>query len=129
MALSSILVLMGLAVVFSGLLAYGFGWRHPSRGEAGTAMLFLFILFFFSMWLAMLWSPVVGPMPHEAFGGGVLFAGLLLALLFLAIAPPRRRRSRTEEKEEAAAVAAAFGIGFWALLVVLVGYIVWRLFL
>lgn len=39
------------AVILTGILGLGFGWRHPARSDAaGASLLFLFLILVLVMW-------------------------------------------------------------------------------
>lgn len=127
-----ILVVLGLALIFSILLTHGLRWRHPVREDAGAAMAFLFIVFALILWTVLLWGPPVGPVWAGQSWVGVLLAGLFLALLLAAAVPPQRALQKPpkplDEAEAEKEITAVFGCFFWVLLLLLVTAISVRFF-
>lgn len=132
MFLIELLFVFVLALILSGVLAWGIGWRHPaSAGAAGTSALFLFLILMFAMWAGGAWLPPWGPIWQGTPWLSLLLIGFLVSLLVLAVAtparrPPRTRREATEQAEEAAVLGTAFGLFFWLLLLVLLIAVVIR---
>ena len=109
------------ALILSGLLSWGFGWRHPARGDAlGASFLFLFLILLFAMWGAGAWYRPLGPAAGPDWLG-LLLIGLFVSLLVLAVAAPTRRpRTQTEaagRMRRDVLFAATFGVFFWILIV------------
>jgi hypothetical protein len=125
-------VILGFAVILSAALTHGLRWRHPVREDAGAAMAFLFIIFFLTMWVVLLWGPAVGPVYFGRSWIGILLAGLFVALLLAAAVPPqqpmRKPPSVAEEEAIEKTVTTAFGCFFWILLLLLIGAIAVRFF-
>lgn len=127
-----LLIVLGLALLFSVLLTYGLRWRHPVRDHVGTAMSFLFIVFFLTLWAVLLWGQPVGPVWAGQSWVGVLVAGLFLALLLAAAVPPQRALRTPprplDETEAEKDITAVFGCFFWILLMLLVAAVSVRFF-
>ena len=119
----NILFLLFFALLFSSVLAYGFGWRHPSQEQsAGPPLLFLFMIFLFVMWAGSVWFRPMGPIAWGIPWVSLLVVGFFLSLILLAVAipsrrPPRTAREAAAEAEEAAAEGRTFGVFFWIFLV------------
>ncbi len=111
-----------LALLFSAVLGWGFGWRHPARSDAlGASMLFLFVILLFGMWAAGAWFPVWGPVWYGTPWLTFLLVGLVVSLLILAVVapPPRPPRTRSEAikaEDDTLVVGTVFGLFFWLLL-------------
>jgi uncharacterized membrane protein len=130
-----LLFVLVFALLLSGLLTWGFGWRHPARREAaGASALFLFLVLLFAMWAGAACFPSWGPVSLGAAWLGVLLVGMFVALMLLAVAAPTGTRrlsaaaSAEAEVRRKAAAGAAFGVFFWILLfglliVVIVSYL------
>jgi hypothetical protein len=123
------------ALIFSGILAYALGWRHPAKSDAvGDSLLFLFLILLLAMWAGGAWVPAWGPVVYGTPWLSILVIGLLVSLLILAIAvPPQRTRTPREEirrePEESIVVGTVFALFFWLLVAgllvsVLVSYII-----
>jgi hypothetical protein len=130
MVWTEVLFALVIAVLFAAILSCVFGWRHPSRSEPGSAVLFLFLLLFFSAWAGGVWLAPVGPALWGVYWMPFLLVGLLFALLILAASAPGRRprsaKEAVERAEEAEAAGVVFSIFFWALLLSLIAAIVIR---
>lgn len=132
MFFTDFLFVLALALILSGVLAWGFGWRHPARSDAvGPSALFLFLILLFAMWAGGAWLPPWGPVWYGTAWLMFLLVGLVISLLILAIATPIRspRPPRKTDAEEV--VGTVFGIFFWILMIglfvaVLVRYLTLR---
>ena len=109
------------AVILSGILSWGFGWRHPAAADAvGASIAFLFVILLFTVWAVTAWLPPWGPVWYDTPWLSILLVGVLVSILILAIAAPvRRPRTPTQaaaEAREEAVTATAFGVFFWVLI-------------
>ena len=106
------------ALVFSSILGWGLGWRHPARADAaGVSILFLFVILLVVMWAGAAWLPPLGPAFYGTSWLTILIVGLVVSLLVLAVSMPVRRRTIPRETEiKAEQEAAAFGVFFWVLI-------------
>jgi amino acid transporter len=117
-------IIFFFAILFSAVLAWGLGWRHPARRDAsGVAFLFVFLILLFVMWAGSVWIEPWGPVLYGAPWLSLLLIGFFTALLLLAVvAPVRKRRPPTtppaegSAEEDEAVVATAFGLFFWILI-------------
>jgi hypothetical protein len=115
-----LLLVFVFALILSGVLIWGFGWRHPAQDEAvGASFLFLFLILLVVMWAVGGWLEPWGPVVYDTPWLGLLLIGLIISLLILAVATPTWRRKRPEPMAEAeeAVAATIFGAFFWILIV------------
>ncbi|HKL20398.1 MAG TPA: hypothetical protein VJ904_01255, partial [Tichowtungia sp.] len=76
------IMLIGLAVILSSALTWGFGWRHPARREeTGISIAFLFLILFFAMWAGQSWTTPWLPAAWQASWLNFLIVGLFISLL------------------------------------------------
>ncbi len=119
-----LVMLIGLALILSSALTWGFGWRHPARREGtGMSVAFLFLILFFAMWAGQGWIVPWVPAGYQAPWLSFLTIGLFISLLVLALAEPApRRRPPAESQEEITEPgkpAAVFGFFFWIIIIAL----------
>jgi len=103
-----LMIVFGIAVILSLLLAGPFAWRRPGQGVFWGNVFFLFLVFFFISWAGGVWLPPFGPVLWGAYWMPFVLTAVIVGLLLLALVPPRRPRTRREAiiqqaKEETAA--------------------------
>lgn len=117
MILADLFLVIIFAAILSAILGWGFGWRHPTQGEAiAQSFLFLFIILLFTTWAGVVWLPPWGPVFLGTPWLNILLLGVLVSLLILGISAPPGPHSRREEDRDLAAVGATFGLFFWILI-------------
>jgi len=119
-----LVMLIGLAVVLSSALTWGFGWRHPARREeTGISVAFLFLILFFAMWAGQGWTVPWVPAGYQAPWLSFLIIGLFISLLILVLAEPSSGATppaeSQEEITEPGKPAAVFGFFFWIMIIAL----------
>jgi len=126
MILTSLLLSIVLALIFSSLLVYGF-----NRRVAGpmSGMFFLFLIIFLFTWGIGAWVTPVGPEYWGISWLGYLFIAVLIMLLLGVMLPPTKPRNRlirkseldehVKENEAAQAFSITFGVFFWFMFVAL----------
>ena len=103
-----LMIVFGIAVILSLLLAGPFAWRRPGQGVFWGNVFFLFLVFFFISWAGGVWLPPFGPVLWGAYWMPFVLTAVIVGLLLLALVPARRPRTRREAiiqqaKEETAA--------------------------
>lgn len=134
MILTSILISIVLALIFSSLLVFGF-----NRRVAGpmSGMLILFLIIFLFTWGVGAWLVPVGPVNWGVSWLGYLFIAVLLMLLLGVMLPPTKPRSRiirkseidetVKEREASQAISITFGTFFWLMLLALFALAIFKL--
>lgn len=116
-----VLFVVAFALLLSGLLTWGLGWRHPAQPDAfAGSLVFLFVILLLAMWTGGAWLKPWGPVAFGTPWLSLLLVGAVVSLLVLAVANPPRSARRPREgppgPREGMAVAAAFGFSFWLLI-------------
>lgn len=119
-----LMILIGMALILSSALTWGFGWRHPARrDDTGLSLVFLFILLFFVMWAGQSWTAPWLPTAYQVSWVSFLIIGLFISLLVLTLAepsPPRRPPIESQEETgKPGKPASVFGFFFWVMIIAL----------
>lgn len=121
MFLGEILIVFGIALLFSLLLVGGLNWRHREDQGGWPAVLFILLILFPILWIADLWIRPAGPSVADVYWLPLLAVGFMVVLILAALVPPRpRRRVVSAPSETEVATYTAFGVFFWILMILLI---------
>ena len=98
MWLAEMLVAFFVALVLAVLLSISMGWRGPSQKRYWPAMLFFFLILFFTSWAGGLWITPMGPQVLGVQWVPYIVIGFFVALLIFALMPPPTRQLIDAEK-------------------------------
>lgn len=113
------------AVVVAVLLTIAFAATYRGDGSWAGLWVFFALIFLFAV-AGGIWTAPYGPVYWGVPWFGIIFWGVLVALLLAAVATPSRRRAlRASAAPEPDDTPIVLGIIFWILLVLLVVSIVW----
>ena len=129
---TTLVFILFCSLLFSAVVGWGFGWRHPAReSSTGASILFLCVILFLSMSATAVSMKPLGPRLYGIPWLAILSTGLVVSLLSLAFArplrKPRQATEASEYREGQTTARAVFGLFFWllclALLIVMSGYL------
>lgn len=122
MFIIDLIVAFIVAIIFGVILAAVIGWERPGRTGFWPAMLFVFLIIFFTAWAGGIWLIPMGPPIGGSYWLAFVVVGLLVALILAAVVPNRRGKStvRFVEEEEVREAEAVLGGFFWLLILALV---------
>ena len=128
--LGEFLLALILGLLVASILASFMGYRGRRGQSAGGAFLFFFLIAFFFVMAAGAWAQPYGPALYGVFWAPFLFWAIIVGLILAAVgasddtttgrssAKPKRRHE-AEERRSAEMATSAFGMFFFALLILL----------
>ena len=119
MIIVDILLALAIALLLTGIFAYGF---CELRG--GDQLLFFFSVLFLATWAGGVWITQYGPLIYGAAWLSFMAVGFVIALLLASLTASGKIPCRTMEERsnlpEGQASRSLFGVFFWLLTVLLI---------